>query len=285
MLNWKGRTQEKLHPQFEILETASIRSILNKCSFNSFVVFDLDNTVFESNQELGSHQWFESLCIHANKSMDNKEQAFDYALRLYHLVQHYTKVKPVEEETARVIQLLQDINIPVIALTARGRPIFYPTLLQLRSIGVDFSRNWSDLAGAFYFIPQNENVMFSQGIIFCSGGDKGFCLNHFFHYLVNYSKSFPEHLIMIEDTPKHVAAVGKVVADKGCDFTGLRYNYLDQKASQFKMDMAIEQLTSMSVNFPEKSLPVLTALQFPFFSPKKLQGNEENVLNQPCSYS
>ncbi len=51
-------------PTNTILDSLSMRTILKHVSFDSVLLFDLDNTVIESQSELGSDQWFVQLCIH-----------------------------------------------------------------------------------------------------------------------------------------------------------------------------------------------------------------------------
>lgn len=260
MLSWKGRDQKTV-PQYKIEETADIKSILHSCSYNSFAVFDLDNTVFESTRELGSHQWFVNLCEHAFKVITDKVQAINVALELYHLVQHHTQVQPVQENTVKIIKLLQDINIPVIALTARGSEIITPTLRQLNHIGIDFSRNWEIFNNRTIELS-NDAVVFHQGIIFCSGRNKGKSFDDFFTHLSKYEKCFPEHVVMAEDTLKHLISVEETVKSHGASFTGLRYNNLDKKAEDFNHMIAIQQLIELSEAFPEQHKKLLTILKF-----------------------
>ena len=108
MLTWKSRdtSARKNPPKSIIKETADFRSLLNECKYNTFVILDLDQTVFKSSQELGGDPWFSLLCAHALKAIADKSEAIHYAVKLYHLVQHHTKMKQIEDNTALIIKLL-----------------------------------------------------------------------------------------------------------------------------------------------------------------------------------
>jgi hypothetical protein len=261
MLTWKTRNSKRLTPaKYDIQEIASIRNILSQCSYNGFFVFDLDNTLVESTQELGSHQWFTHLCEHAIKEIEDPKEAIEYALYLYHIVQHYAEMQAVEGNTVRIIRLLQDINIPVIALTSRGKEIIDPTMRQLHHVNIDFSRQWKSLSGQISLSERQNAAIFNEGIVFCSGGNKGECLNEFFNYLAAHKRRFPEHIIMVEDTPKNLATVGDMVFSHHSDFTGLHYNFLDEKVEHFNWDKAVTQLIKMSQSFNEDERKLLTLL-------------------------
>ncbi|OGT47406.1 MAG: hypothetical protein A3E83_01515 [Gammaproteobacteria bacterium RIFCSPHIGHO2_12_FULL_41_20] len=268
MLLWNGRVNSKANPRCMIKETSEISAVLKECRYNTFVLLDLDKTVHDASQELGGDAWFVDMHEHARQVMpDQPTMRRAAVVELYHLVQHYTLVKPVEENTVRIIRLLQDMHIPVIALTSRGKEIIQPTLRQLAQIGVDFSRNWDDLQGVIR-LDESSPAIFREGVIFCSGSDKGVCLDMFFKYLKEYAKSFPAHVVMMDDARRHLEAVEKVVAAHGCDFTGLRYGRLDEKTAQWNRKKAIKQLHTLSAEqFTEQQQALLATLQIPPASP------------------
>lgn len=222
-----------------IYEITHIRDLLKECHYNTCLVFDLDNTVMESSQELGSDQWFVNLHQYVCQSIPDQNEAVNLVLSVYHAVQHHTKMQAVEQSVARIIHLLQEIRIPVLALTARGKHIAQPTLQQLNSIGIDFSAHWPknklDL-----ILQNNKEVQFDQGVLFCEGENKGECLKTLF----KTTQFFPQQVTMIDDKEKHLHRTRQAVEEYGGKFVGLRYSYLDDKVKAFDLGKSMQQLSA-----------------------------------------
>src|SRR4051812_33940238 len=101
-----------IQAQAKIVEAKRINEILGYINSGTLVVFDLDNTVMEPVQMLGSDQWFDSLV----KLFDgNIERAVD----VWQNVQRKTEMKTVEPGTPDLIRGLRSRGLHVLALTAR----------------------------------------------------------------------------------------------------------------------------------------------------------------------
>ena len=264
-----------------IQENENIRDMLQHITHNSAVVLDLDNTVIEPVQELGSDQWFVTVLNYACKISVDKADAAEAVVDIYHAVQHHTRVQAVEQNVIFIIKALQDIGIPIFALTARGYPILETTLRQLREVGINFSRQWSD--GLTYLNIGNvsNSACFSQGIIFCNGNEKGKCLNAFF----KTADFYPQHVVMVDDKEKYLKCVKSIVENYGGDFVGLRYSYLDRKVASLEIEKATEQLTEMYHKLPEhvqvkvEKFQVSSLTRYSLLAVKKdhvLESKEEN---------
>lgn len=214
-----------------------IRDILKKCSFDTFVAIDLDNTTIESTKELGSDQWFVKLIEYACKIVLDKEDAIRSVIAIYHAVQHHTSVKPVEPAVVKIITVLQDIGIPVLAVTARGTAILAPTMLQLSENGIDFSKKWGE-ENFTLAVKSKSKPMFCNGILFCDGSDKTICLEAFWRRRPQSIR----HLLMIDDKEVHLLPMQSLADRRGIRFDGLRYAYLDEKVANMDMEAATRQL-------------------------------------------
>ncbi|OGT42252.1 MAG: hypothetical protein A3F42_05190 [Gammaproteobacteria bacterium RIFCSPHIGHO2_12_FULL_37_34] len=255
MFQRKVKKQQGNNNEIRMIESKHIRDVLTHTSCNSFVIFDLDNTLVESTQEMGGDQWFVSLSQYAAKMVVDSAEAASLVLSIYHEVQFHIDLRAVQKEAIRIIQILQDLSIPVLALTTRGSKISEPTLSQLNKIGIHFSKQWSD---DFIALPRHERYSptFREGIIFCDGADKGKCLNEFF----NYKQFYPEHVVMVDDKAKYLVSVGKVVTQYGAQFIGLRYGYLDEKIKTFNLEQSMQELIGISYRFPRPIQHVLGRL-------------------------
>ena len=122
-----------------IQEIKYFREMLAHCTYNSSIVLDLDNTILEPTEELGSDQWFEEL-RHYISSKDNSVNVNELALTLYYAIQQHVHAQATEQNIKKIINALQYIGLPVIGLTARGAPILDATVRQLVEIALIFLR-------------------------------------------------------------------------------------------------------------------------------------------------
>ncbi|MBI5346558.1 MAG: DUF2608 domain-containing protein [Chlamydiae bacterium] len=209
---------------FEIRNIKEIQSYL--LEEETLVVLDLDNTVIEPVQSLGSVQWFCNRIKEFQNKGFTREKAFELAYPEWFAVQAITKVKPVEKDTAQFIQSLQK-NFKVLALTSRGPDLIFPTVRQLNSINIDLSSTFPHLK-EIVFESENETI-FKNGILFANRLNKGIILYQFLK-LINY---FPKVIVFIDDCEKHVKEVEQAFFRTNVSFVGLRYGFLDDKVKNF----------------------------------------------------
>lgn len=203
-----------------IHESTAIRDVLRLISHDTFVIFDLDNTIVEPhNAVIGSDQWFSKLIDQATSISPDHDDAITSVIAIYNEVHHHIQVKAVEEGVIKIFNLLQEIGVPMVILTARGHELHQATIRQLNEVGID---------------PKGM-------IIFCDGKNKGDCLKA---DLLKF-KSLPPHIVMIDDKEKHLVHVQHVAEELGIRFTGMRYGYLDDKVASVDMDRAHVELLRM----------------------------------------
>ena len=216
---------------------------LNVISFDTWLVLDLDNTVMEPKDALGGDQWFYSLMKFCSQPDVDKDVLFISAITLYNAVQKYIKTKPVEEKTAYLIRALQDVGIPVIALTARSSSIKHETQCQLDDIGINFQidpllvnrHNRFRLGHKYY-----------KGVIYCNGKNKGEALGHFF----TTCRIRPQHVVMLDDKQSHLENVASVMNYMRIPFHGQRYSFLDDQLDLFDSKAANRELRSLKDYLP-----------------------------------
>lgn len=246
----------------QIIESQAIRDILKLITHDTWLLLDLDNTVMESMMELGSDQWFAKLMEYGCQLLPDKEEAINLVILIYQSVQHHVRTKVVEPDIIKIIKALQDIGIPVLALTARDKSLIDTTLGQLDEVGIDFGRN----RGSHEKRIQLENeAVYHQGIIFCNGNDKGKCLKAFFAKCLG----LPAHVVMVDDKAKHVSHVQEAVESLKIRFDGVRYGYLDEKVRSFNFDESHVQLSQIKNKLPAEIQATLGRLKVPHHESKK----------------
>ena len=210
-----------------IIESNHFSSITDYLKEDSWLIVDIDNTLIEPIQTLGSDQWFR------HRIMWYKQQGYDdstslvKALDEWQAVQFITKVKLVEEGTPELIRSLQDEGRSVMGLTSRGLALATRTVEQLDSVGIDLSRAAFSDSDLFFFNPRA--ILYRKGVLFCAGTHKG----EAFYKMLKMSKAKPRAVVFIDDRHKDLVSVEKVCEREGIEFVGLRYGFTDEKVENF----------------------------------------------------
>lgn len=258
-----------------IHESMRIKDFLNYIhEDDNLGIFDIDNTLMESKSTLGSDQWFMKLMKFAFAAAPSKETE-SLVIAIYHaLHQYHTEMQNIELDAIQMIRELQEKNIPLIGLTARGKEISDATILQLKNCGIQFlfQKTQQEVFGITVDGVENA-ALYQNGIIFCSGLSKGKCLQAFFDTI----QWQPSHVVMVDDKLKHLCAIAETILPKGSQFDGIRYGYLDQKVEQFEKDpsemkAANLQLLDAYHKFPEHAKAAVKKIFL--FEPRKKEEKE-----------
>ena len=216
----------------EIREIKSMRQIEREVNRETLLVFDLDNTLIEPIQSLGSDQWYYYL-VRKYKEMDkmSEEKAYQKADEVWNKTQWLVEVESVEKTTPQFIQKLQRKGIKMMGLTARTFDISDVTMKQLKSVGIEFKK-------AVY--PKNlefklvDTAHYVQGIMYIGEqNDKG-------KVLVQFLKSIhyqPKKIVFVDDKQKHVTSMERALAELKIKYIGFRYGAADERVQRFNHDV------------------------------------------------
>jgi hypothetical protein len=204
-----------------------IRDFLPRVRFNSLILWDLDNTLIRSTHELGSDSWFTHMMTHVIQKTKNDPRACRMAIDIYNHVQHHTKTTCTEPDIIKIIHRLRIIGIPQLIITARGKELKDTTLSQLKDNFLDFS---------------------AKEIIFCSGQNKGECLEQ----VLKKRQMRPKHILMIDDKKSHLEHIKETASKFGIAYHGFHYRYLEPLLAGFNMHAACYQLSLLHPSLPVK---------------------------------
>lgn len=207
------------------------------------IVFDIDNTIAESTNQLASAQWFTAMHKIKEQCGMTKIEAIKATLPLYSLLVEHCPLQPVEPTTVALIKELQDSGYKVMSLTVRSpEELKTCTVNQLAQIGIDFTRN------AIYpkDIIFNHSVQYIQGILFVDGGNKGEWLLHILKH-VGY---MPKQIIFIDDKEYNHQAVEIALAQSGIEHTCVWYRYCDPKVDAFDLASTESALLDLCQQYP-----------------------------------
>lgn len=222
----------------EIIETKNFIEITRYIDAETLFVLDIDDTLLEPVQTLGTDAWFLSRLDHHLQIKKDYFLALDRALAEWEAVRHMTDVQIVEEGTSEIIHQMQKNSIAMMGLTTQGLALAHRTVVQLHSISIDLSLT-APSAQDCYFINGRNGVLYREGILFTAGTAKGEALIKFLD-TIHYH---PKRIVFINDKKTHLEDVEKSVELRNMHFVGLRYGYSDQRVANFCKEIAEIQWT------------------------------------------
>lgn len=222
------------------IETNTFSDLLKYIRPNSLVLLDIDDTLMEPQQTLGSDVWFRwRINYYKNQGIEPR-LALETALMDWVSVQSLTKVKLVEPGTDDIVRRVQDEGFHVMGLTTRGASLATRTTQQLNTIDIDLSRA-APTNNELLFLNPHE-VIFKNGALFTSGTHKGKAL---FKFLDKINEQFSideiEEVVFINDKSTHLAQIQETCEERGIPFIGLRYGFSDERVNNFSEEIALYQ--------------------------------------------
>ena len=209
-----------------VLESDKITDILKYSDENTLVIFDVDGVVFEPLHTLGNDPW---AYYEAGKFI--KSAGGDVVKGLTAFcpvwvdVREKVDVKLVSNNILDVLTELEEKNIKIIGLTARGIPLIRKTKEQFDSLGLDFIKNnYHEKDEVCDLFDLKNGVMFIE-----IGVDKGKCLKRFFEI----AGKKPKKIVFIDDRMKNIKSLNKTCQELSIDFVGIRYSATDNSVENF----------------------------------------------------
>lgn len=215
----------------EVLESSDISSMLVFAQPNALLVFDLDNTLIEPNQQLGSDQWvgyqLESL---TKKGLSSKE-ALQQVLPRWLAILKKTEMRLVDPVSPLLLKKLRQRKIASIGLTKRDPESCEPTVKQLEQLKIEFFPYENGKIGEE--LP--GGTLYKKGVLFTGKGvDKGSCL---LSYLGKISFN-PSLIIAIDDKLSHLQSLERASELLQIPFIGIRYSVTDERVKNFDPEIA-----------------------------------------------
>ncbi|RYZ84556.1 MAG: DUF2608 domain-containing protein, partial [Proteobacteria bacterium] len=188
----------------------------------TWVIYDIDNTLLHPLTMVGSHQWGDHLRDQRLALGDSKETAEDFQHASFSAVQSQVPVALTEEAALATIELFKRKKSPQFALTARHSEIIDETLNQTLRLGINFENTFPELSGGDHSIH--------RGVVFSGETPKGVLLKR----LIAMSKVKPKKIIFFDDRRYNLESVEKELKSEAIEFMGLRYAHQDKEVSAFR---------------------------------------------------
>lgn len=224
------------------LETNNIEDILSHINEHTLLVFDLDNTLIEPKQTLGSEQWFMNYLKQQENLGVEKKAALKKTIVHYNAIQNASDVQLVDSKTIQVFNKTKHREVSTLGLTSRGAHLKEATLRQLESVGISFKILAKSGVQATehtpYPLKKTKHGIAHSGIIWTAGSHKGECLVEYLDHL----QWKPTHVVFIDDKKDHLYNVENALQKRQIPFIGIRYGYLDAKVKAFNPQISAIQL-------------------------------------------
>jgi len=215
----------------EIIDVMNLDQLYNYLKPTTLVIFDIDNTLIEPVQSVGSDQWFRHRIAHWIDQGLEQDEALEKALNDWMAVQNISKMQLVEPSAAKIIDHLQDRGFMVMGLTTRGLGMSTTTNKQLASLGIDLSRTAPTKDDVFFM--NQRGVLFRGGTLFTANTHKGSALFKFLDQL----DCTPKMILFINDKRSHIVPIEEWAAKRNIPFIGLRYGHLDEKVKNMNIEI------------------------------------------------
>lgn len=216
-------------------EITHMHQILPAIVPGTLVIFDIDNTILQPVQTLGSDQWFSCEVKKLVAGGSTEPDAVDRVIPLWMQIQTRSAVMAVESNTPQIIRELQARRYPVMTLTARDARLAVVTTSQLKSVGVGLV----PIANGPIRVGGDPSTLVTGGIVFAGPKNvKGEVLKSF----LMERNLHPKRIVFVDDKPHHVESVGKALAGTGIAYYGFRYGAADAQVKAYNPQIAAIQL-------------------------------------------
>lgn len=205
----------------EIFETDCFGDIINYVVPNTIVFCDLDNTLIETNQLLGSVQWGDEYQTQLIALGRSPEESYQIAYKLWLDIRPITKMRLVDPNIPGIIHNMQQRGYLVLGLTARMRDEPQFTHPHLDQADIAFDRRYPDQE----VVLSTGSVLYTKGILFCDQYMKGEVVLAF----LKQFGLFPDRIVFIDDKLSHVKEVEETLTNAGIQYVGFHYRKSEQR--------------------------------------------------------
>lgn len=198
-----------------IIETREIQEVLAYINSDTWVFFDIDDTLLTSQTQLGrSDYYFLEFATLKYKGVD-EESAHRICRIHWNEMQAKCPVRQMDPVTFAVVSKTQQLAAYTIALTARGPQTNFITHSQFQFIGLDFSISSPPTIS----VDLPFRHIYESGIWFVEFNEKGSSVRL---WLKEISK-YPSKIVFIDDRLNHLENMEIALLDLGIEYVGIHY--------------------------------------------------------------
>ncbi len=211
-----------------VIETNRLSQIKEHLEEEVLIVFDIDNTLIEPMQKLGSDQWAWNRVRELNAMGIDESNAFMQTMDEWRQIHRITKMQTLEKDTPDIIKELQSQGYLIIGLTTREPQDADLTIRELKEVGIDLAS--TAISDENRDIQLKKMARFTQGILFTTlENKKSIALKEF----LNQVQYRPKKLLFVDDKLSHVKDLEEFCEREKIDYIGVRYGVSDSHVAAF----------------------------------------------------
>jgi hypothetical protein len=200
----------------EIIQINRMEQILPYIDETTWVLFDIDDTLYESKLQVGRSRWF----FHEVEKRIADGQDYESAIKECYpdwiRCQEICPIRPPEPDIPSIVQKVQQSAGAVFGLTARAPPICSTTLKQLARIGIDFTFS----APACPKLETKPPTLWNGGVLFITDFNRK---GDVFRKWLEMSSILPSKIVLIDDGKNHLIYMEKQMFELGIPCTCFHY--------------------------------------------------------------
>lgn len=205
----------------KIIETTTIEDIIPLIDADTWLVLDLDNTVFEGKQALGHTDWFYDKAFAMMRDGGlSIEEATRECYPEWIEIQKVCPVKPVEP--AFIPALKKFLGNVIMGLTHRQPSIAASTISQLESLGFSFYP-YAPVKNTFE-VTSLTPTLYVEGVLFTGEYNKK---GEIFVRFLSMIGQKPKKILFVDDKRGHVEDVGRALSEEGIEYIGVHYRAIE----------------------------------------------------------
>lgn len=213
-----------------------IMPFINHDNADKLVIFDIDDTILRVACYKASGTWYKDAYDQLTAQGKSAEETKFILFQTHIAAMYSTAVELTDANLPGYITALRKKNTRTICLTAReGRCLLYATLRHLGDTQLDFTQVDPHLSRTLSFpeLPDHD-IIYSSGILFTGGADKGEVLKLFF----KKTGYIPKHIVFIDDSLPNVESVKTCAQELGIPFDGFHFRAAEKTARQQDLPLA-----------------------------------------------
>lgn len=244
------------HLYCKLIETEKLDEIFNHLSLDTLVISDIDNTLIETDQHLGSVQWGENLISKLIASGESPEKAHRSIHDHWLAILPNANMRLIDEKTPSIFHQIRQKGVTLMGLTARHPLEASFTHPQLHKVGLHFDYQDGNSHETF---PLNHAATYDKGILFCGIRNKKSDVLLSYLDKKNYK---PKRVIFIDDKWDHVIDLEKALTAHHIDYVGIRLSKTDKRVKEYHDTIADIQWKSFpSIISDEEAYKLLKTMR------------------------
>lgn len=218
-----------------VIETRHVEDILPYIDKDTWLLVDLDNTMFEGREALGHACWFGDELEQRLKQGMSRDEAIADIYPLWIETQKVNSVKPLEKNFIPTLKSLQREGITIMGLTHRQPSVVDSTVRQVHSLDFDFTTS-APFQGTL-IVPARTPTEYYHGILFV--GEYNRKIDVFEPFLKMIHKT-PKKVVFIDNRRKNVDEL-ESLSQQGIEYLGVHYTAINFAPCVYNPDVAAFQ--------------------------------------------